>query len=586
VGITTVRQHLPAVVALVGKLLRDPAFPADALDERRRQLLAAVAAQRSEPGAVAGNALQRHGNPYPRGDLRHAPSFDETVTDANAVTVDAVRAVHRRFVSAAVGEFSAVGDMDVPAVQAALAQALGDWRAPAGGALAYTRAPQPLVAAPPLRQLLPTPDKPNANLLLEQPLPLNDTHPDYPAMLVANYLLGGSPNARLWARIREKDGLSYDVRSYVLWNNFELASRWQASAIFAPQNQPKVEAALQEEVARALKDGFTQKELDESRVGLLNQRRLGRAQDPAVAGALVNNLYLQRKFALQQATDDAIAALTLAQVIVYLARDTRLDRRVALKEYLPATLAMRLSTNEVMPRLPRFQEFFDRGLKSFMNEARLLGSFDHPGLVKVYRFWAEAGTAYMVMPYYEGITLKTWLADLGTPPSEAWLRQFMAPLMDALGSLHAQHCYHRDIAPDNILMLYDRAATGKGGNFLEQKPRPVLLDFGAARRVIGDATQNLTAILKSGYSPVEQYEGEETLRQGAWTDVYALCAVLYTAAVARRRVRPLRVSCATKPCRRGWRPRGGIRMPSWRPSTPAWRCGQNTARKAWRPCRS
>ena len=101
------------------------------------------------------------------------------------------------------------------------------------------------MAAPPLRQLLPTPDKPNANLLLEQPLPLNDTHPDYPAMLVANYLLGGSPNARLWARIREKDGLSYDVRSYVLWNNFELASRWQASAIFAPQNQPKVEAALQ-----------------------------------------------------------------------------------------------------------------------------------------------------------------------------------------------------------------------------------------------------------------------------------------------------------------------------------------------------
>jgi len=235
-------------------------------------------------------------------------------------TVDAVRAVHRRFVSAAVGEFSAVGDMDVPAVQAALAQALGDWRAPAGGALAYTRAPQPLVAAPPLRQLLPTPDKPNANLLLEQPLPLNDTHPDYPAMLVANYLLGGSPNARLWARIREKDGLSYDVRSYVLWNNFELASRWQASAIFAPQNQPKVEAALQQEVARALKYGFTQKELDESRVGLLNQRRLGRAQDPAVAGALVNNLYLQRKFALQQATDDAIAALTLAQVNAALRR--------------------------------------------------------------------------------------------------------------------------------------------------------------------------------------------------------------------------------------------------------------------------
>jgi len=323
VGITTVRQHLPAVVALVGRLLREPAFPADALDERRRQLLAAVAAQRSEPGAVAGNALQRHGNPYPRGDLRYVSSFDETLQDANAVSVDAVRALHRRFLSAAGGQFSAAGDMDTAAVQAALAQAFGDWGVPAGGALpgaAFVRAPQPLVAAPPLRQLLATPDKPNANLLLEQPLALNDTHPDFPAMLVANHLLGGDANARLWARIREQDGLSYDVRSYVLWNSFEPASRWQASAIFAPENQPRVEAALQQEVARALKDGFSQKELDDGRVGLLNQRRLGRAQDAVVAGALVNNLYLQRRFALQQANDDAIAALTLDQVNTALRR--------------------------------------------------------------------------------------------------------------------------------------------------------------------------------------------------------------------------------------------------------------------------
>ncbi len=83
---------------------------------------------------------------------------------------------------------------------------------------------------------------------------------------------------------------------------------------------------------------------------------------------------------------------------VYLARDLRLDRRVALKEYLPATLAMRAPDGEVVPRLPRFQEFFDKGLQSFLNEARLLGAFEHPCLVKVYRFWPENGTAYMVMP--------------------------------------------------------------------------------------------------------------------------------------------------------------------------------------------
>jgi serine/threonine protein kinase len=215
---------------------------------------------------------------------------------------------------------------------------------------------------------------------------------------------------------------------------------------------------------------------------------------------------------------------------VYRARDTRLDRTVAIKEYLPATLAARAPDGSVGPRLPRFQAFYDKGLEGFLNEARLLGSFDHPSLVKVYRFWAQNGTAYMVMPYYEGITLKKWLHDLGAPPSERWLRDLADPLMAALGSMHEQRCYHRDVAPDNILMLYDRAAPG---SYLEQRPRPVLLDFGAARRVIGDATQQLTAILKSGYSPVEQYEGEESLRQGPWTDVYALCAVLYTAVTGK-----------------------------------------------------
>ena len=215
---------------------------------------------------------------------------------------------------------------------------------------------------------------------------------------------------------------------------------------------------------------------------------------------------------------------------VYLARDTRLDRRVALKEYLPATLAARAPDGTVGARLPRFEAFYDKGLQGFLNEARLLGSFDHPSLVKVYRFWTEAGTAYMVMPYYEGITLKKWLADLGATPSERWLRDLADPLMAALDVMHQQRCYHRDVAPDNILMLYDRKAAG---SYLEQQPRPVLLDFGAARRVIGDATQQLTAILKSGYSPVEQYEGEESLRQGPWTDVYALCAVLYTAVTGK-----------------------------------------------------
>ncbi len=215
--------------------------------------------------------------------------------------------------------------------------------------------------------------------------------------------------------------------------------------------------------------------------------------------------------------------------IVYLVRDARLDRQVAIKEYMPAALAVRAADGEVQPRSPRHREHFELGLRSFLGEARLLASFDHGSLVKVYRFWMENGTAYMVMPYYQGTTLQKWLTALGTSPSETWLRRFTEPLTEALGAIHAEKCYHRDVAPDNVLLLFDKRA----GPFLEQKPRPLLLDFGAARRVISDATQNLTAILKSGYSPIEQYGGEQALRQGAWTDVYALSAVLYAAVAGR-----------------------------------------------------
>jgi len=237
---------------------------------------------------------------------------------------------------------------------------------------------------------------------------------------------------------------------------------------------------------------------------------------------------LERGHALQEFTVEQVLGLG-GSSIVYLARDNKLDRRVALKEYLPGTIAMRAPDGTVVPRLPRFAESYDKGLQSFINEARLLGSFDHPSLVKVYRFWSDNGTAYMAMPYYDGITLKKWLKDLGAPPSEKWLRTIAQALTQALAVLHEQGCMHRDVAPDNILMLYDRA----GGNYLEQAPRPVLLDFGAARRVVADATQNLTSLLKSGYSPVEQYDNESKLLQGPWSDVYALSAVLYTAAIGK-----------------------------------------------------
>ncbi len=202
--------------------------------------------------------------------------------------------------------------------------------------------------------------------------------------------------------------------------------------------------------------------------------------------------------------------------IVYLAHDHSLQRRVAIKEYMPASLAMRAGAQEVVVTADKHRAVFSAGLDSFINEARLLAQFDHPSLLKVYRFWRANGTAYMVMPYYEGSTLKQKLREAGTAPDERWLMALLASLTEALAVVHAEHCLHRDIAPDNILLLADSG-------------RPLLLDFGAARQVIGDATQALTAILKPGYAPVEQYAEVPSLKQGPWTDIYALCAVVYAA---------------------------------------------------------
>jgi len=201
--------------------------------------------------------------------------------------------------------------------------------------------------------------------------------------------------------------------------------------------------------------------------------------------------------------------------IVYLAWDGSLKREVAIKEYMPATLAARTHGDRVAPRTDRSAETFAMGLRSFVNEAHLLASFDHRSLLKVYRFWEANGTAYMVMPYYRGVTLKRALAALDAPPDEAWLRRLLGPLLDALDTMHRAHCFHRDIAPDNVLLLDDGT--------------PLLLDFGAARRVIGDATHALTAFLKPGYAPVEQYAEMPSMKQGPWTDLYALGSVVHYA---------------------------------------------------------
>ncbi|MFG6458469.1 serine/threonine protein kinase [Roseateles sp. BYS96W] len=200
--------------------------------------------------------------------------------------------------------------------------------------------------------------------------------------------------------------------------------------------------------------------------------------------------------------------------IVYLAVDHALEREIAIKEYMPSQFAQRDGQSQVSVRSESVRETFDVGRRSFVNEARLLARFDHPSLLKVYRFWEANGTAYMAMPRLVGQSLRDARSAQTTPPPEAWVRRIFDAILGGLEALHAQNVWHRDVAPDNIFLPADGAP-------------PILLDFGAARQAIGDRNQVFTAILKPSFAPIEQYAEATGLRQGPWTDFYALAAVTY-----------------------------------------------------------
>ena len=180
---------------------------------------------------------------------------------------------------------------------------------------------------------------------------------------------------------------------------------------------------------------------------------------------------------------------------------------------MPAELAARGPGGIVGPRSPDRAEQFQRLLESFFNEARLLAPFNHPALVRVHRFWKANGTAYMAMQYCPGMTLMQARGTMRAPPDEAWLRAVVEPILDALERLHRAGVFHRDISPDNILLL--------------PNGRPILLDFGSARRVVGSGTKSLTAVLKPNFAPVEQYGDSAGMAQGPWTDLYALGATVH-----------------------------------------------------------
>lgn len=232
---------------------------------------------------------------------------------------------------------------------------------------------------------------------------------------------------------------------------------------------------------------------------------------------------------------------------------------------MPAAFASRSDKARIEVRSERHRSAFDTGMHSFIDEARLLARFKHPALVEVLRFWEDNGTAYMAMPRYSGQTLRQILRDNGGQCDEQWLRGIVAPMLDVLEMLHAHDIFHRDVAPDNIIIQNDGT--------------PVLLDLGSARRVLGDANQAPTVIVKPGYAPIEQYAEDLSTPQGPWTDIYALGAVLHLAVTG---MAPS--ASVSRLMKDNLEPLSGRDFPASprhfsAPSTTAWHCSRATARR-------
>jgi len=197
--------------------------------------------------------------------------------------------------------------------------------------------------------------------------------------------------------------------------------------------------------------------------------------------------------------------------LLYTAHNNVFQSTVAIKEYMPAQWAQRMPDHSVALRSRRHGEAFALGLRSFVRDAELMASFNHPSLPQVYRSWEGNGSAYAVMRYYDDQTLQDWLLAHEEPPQEHWLKELLRSLLSALERLHRCGCRHRDIAPENIRLLI--------GNV------PMLLGFDT--RVVDEESAALS--LRPGYAPIELYAQAAGLKQGAWTDLYALCAVLHAA---------------------------------------------------------
>ncbi|HYE91276.1 MAG TPA: pitrilysin family protein, partial [Terriglobales bacterium] len=304
------RENLAPALRLVAEALREPAFPEAEFEEMKRAAIAGAEAQKSDPQVRASERLSRHLYAYPAGHPHYTPTTEERIEWLKRARLEDAVACYRDLFGATGADLAAVGDFD-PDELARLAEELfGDWKTPRP----FVRVPWRHDERPALRDELATPDKANAVLRGGINIRMRDDDPEFPALVVANHLLGGESTARLPGRVREKDGLSYSTYSTLSSSPFDPSTAFRISSIFAPQNRPRVEQAIREELERAVRQGFSAEEVEGAKKSVLEARRLARTQDRSLLGRIAGYLFAKRTFAWDVQLEARIAALTAAEV--------------------------------------------------------------------------------------------------------------------------------------------------------------------------------------------------------------------------------------------------------------------------------
>ncbi|HYH87159.1 MAG TPA: pitrilysin family protein [Pyrinomonadaceae bacterium] len=310
VFIETVRENLPAAMRLMAEVLREPSFPASEFEQLKQEMLAGIEQQRSDPGAIAQTELSRHLNPWPKTDPRYVMTPDERAEAVKAVTLEDVKKFYADFYGASDAQLAVIGDFDDKQIAQVTNELFAGWKSPRP----YARLVSVFREVPAINKSFETPDKANANFVVGLNLNVRDDDPDYPALILGNYLLGANSASRLRVRIRDREGISYGVGSGLQVSALDKTGTFNSFAIYAPQNVVKLEAAYKEELAKALAEGFTADEVAKGKSGYLQTRQINRAQDNILAGTLASYLFLDRTFKWDEEFERKISALTPEQI--------------------------------------------------------------------------------------------------------------------------------------------------------------------------------------------------------------------------------------------------------------------------------